>query len=645
MCGICGIYNYARQGLEISEDILAGMRDTLRHRGPDADGLWISPDRSVGLAHTRLSIIDLSAAGNEPMSNEDGTVWLTFNGEIYNHLELRAGLEAAGHRYRSRTDAETVIHAYEEWGLDCVGKFHGMFAFAVWDGRSRALHLVRDRLGIKPLYFHPGNGSVIFASECKGILAHPAVSARPDWQALGHYLTFGAVPAPFSGFQGIRKLHPAQIVTVSASGDVGAKFFWNLFSGAAREREELERYRGEERERYCWDRVRQLLGEAVAERKMADVPIGTFLSGGVDSSAVTSLLAANTRGAVNTFSVAARTARRGNELKYAALIAEKYRTRQRELLIGEESWMEQFSSLSYYQDDPISDPASIPQFFLARLARENGVPVIQLGEGGDENFFGYPYCIHLVNRHREFWGRYYRSPRFVRQLLAQGFKLKTKDPERREVLRRAADSEEYFWGPTIAFTELEKDRLLAPGPAGRVSSHGVISEIFSRYDRTGAWDDQPSRMTYLLLKLNLPELLLSRSDRMCMASGIEARVPFLDHRLVEFAYAVPYDYKVSGGQGKMILKDSVRDLLPGEILDRPKVGFAAGAKEILTPGLVDYSRDIFRKQKGLSEFLRADYVENLYSRLARGESNVSSKIWTILCLADWYRRWISGERS
>ena len=382
VCGICGILASTDQ-FETGLAHLEAMADTMIHRGPDDSGAWRSTDGAVALGHRRLSIVDLSPAGRQPMANEDDTIWITYNGEVYNHRALRAELEAKGHVYRSATDTESIVHLYEEEGPRCVERLHGMFALAIWDSRRRELFLARDRLGIKPLYYAQPPGGFIFASEIKSLLAHPAIVADLDEEAFSHYLTFLCTPAPLTMFQGIRKLAPAQRMTVSADGRVQIESYWSPFNEApAEEIAEMSEHEME-------TRLLALLRESIAKRMMSDVPFGVFLSGGVDSSTNVALMAELMEDPVRTFSVAFRDQERYNELEYARAVAKRFGTDHHEVVIDVDDLTAFLSDLIHHQDEPLADWVCVPLYYVSKLARDNGTIVVQVGEGSDELFHGY----------------------------------------------------------------------------------------------------------------------------------------------------------------------------------------------------------------------------------------------------------------
>src|SRR4051794_5290200 len=379
MCGICGILAFG-DGFPADAALVERMRDTIAHRGPDDAGSWEDPAARVALGHRRLSIIDLSSAGHQPMSNEDRTVWITFNGEIYNHAALRDELQAKGHRYRSNTDTETIVHLYEEEGARCVERLHGMFAFAIWDGRRRELFLARDRLGVKPMYLAMLPGGLVFGSEIKALLEHPAVVPELDEESLSDYLTYAFVPPPRTMYRGIGKLAPAERVTVRADGRSTRDVYWSPFSSDV-----AERVAGMSEAEMC-EELLELLRRSIGKRMMSDVPFGVFLSGGLDSSTNVALMSQLSEGPVRTFSTAPRGHAAYDELEYARIVAREFDTDHHEVIIDGDDMRASLPTLLYHQDEPLADWTSIPQHYVSKLVRDSGTIVVQAGEGADELF-------------------------------------------------------------------------------------------------------------------------------------------------------------------------------------------------------------------------------------------------------------------
>jgi len=632
MCGIAGIAQLST-GEPVERSLLERMTKRLAHRGPDDDGILL--DGPVGLGHRRLAIVDLSPTGRQPMPNEDETVWVIFNGEIYNHQALRRGLEARGHRYRGRSDTETIVHLYEERREACVDELEGEFAFALWDGSRRRMLLARDRLGVKPLYYTLQEGSLLFASEIKAILEHPGVPRKVDLEALYHYLTFFTTPAPSTLFDGIRKLPPGHLLTWDGRSQPVLRPYWRLAEAALRTT----------RTESDWvEAVRERVKLAVDSRMMSDVPVGVFLSGGIDSSTALGLMARGSSRPVETFSVGFKDNPAYNELDYARLAAKRFGGNYHEVLIGSEDMVDYLPSLIYHQDEPIADPVCVPLYFVSRLAREHGVKVVQVGEGADELFAGYPGYLTALSLYDRAWRRFTALPSSLRALvyqgLAPGFRALGRVKEL-DHLHRAALGEELFWGNAIAFRELEKRPLLrGPLGGGALTSHDVVRAQLGQLE--SAWPDADvlQRMIYLDLTLRLPELLLMRVDKITMSTSVEARVPFLDHHLVELTFGLPRSLRVRTGP-KHLLKKVVRDLLPAEIIDRPKQGFAAPIKEWFRgPSAALLTTRLERSGLWDLDCFDVAHVRDLLRRHREGHSDLSTRLWCLLNLALWYDDWI-----
>ncbi|MBI2457920.1 MAG: asparagine synthase (glutamine-hydrolyzing), partial [candidate division NC10 bacterium] len=454
MCGIVGVYNYGNPGLPLQAGTIAGMRDTMEHRGPDDAGVFVSPDGKLGLGHRRLSILDLSSLGHQPMATADGRYWIVYNGEVYNFRELRAELEPKGYTFRSTSDTEVLLALYAEYGPKMLHRLRGMFALAIWDAREERLWLARDRIGIKPLYYTCRDGRFLFASEIKAILAFPGIPRSVHLPGLHHFLSFLTTPAPLTLFEGIRKLPAGHTLTVQRDGSVALEEWWDVFDGVQ------PSATGDEAA--IPGHILHLLRESIRYRMVSDVPFGVFLSGGIDSSTNVALMAELMDRPVETFSIGFTGEERYNEFPYARQIAERFRTTHHEVQIGVNDLIGFLPQLIHHQDEPIADPVCVPVYFVARLAKEHGVTVCQVGEGSDELFCGYPL-----------WGWFLRAARWN-----QGFGLLPR-PVRRwapallraagkqhglpyECLRRASEGESLFWSGAEAFYESQKAELLTP---------------------------------------------------------------------------------------------------------------------------------------------------------------------------------------
>ena len=631
MCGIAGALVFTNGGFSVTESYITKMRDTMAHRGPDGFGTWVAADGRVGLGHRRLSIIDLSDAAAQPMSNEDDTLWISFNGEIYNHAEIRNELErVGGHRWKTdHSDTEVILHAFEQWGIDCLEKFRGMYAIGLWDGRKRELWLIRDRLGIKPLYYSIHHGRITFASEIKALLTDPDQKRAVDEEALYHYLSFLTTPAPQTLFDGIRKLSCATWLRVKEDGRIQEHRYWDVWdhtiSLTGLPEEEI---------------ARKLLAElrtAVSLRKVSDVPVGVFLSGGIDSSTNAALFSEGEGRPVRTFTIgyAGEYESYRNEVHYARRMAREVGAEYHERLLTMDDLIAFLPEMVRLQDEPIADPVCVPVYYVSKLARDNGVIVCQVGEGADELFWGYPDWRTALTLQK--WDDL-PVPRVLKRAGLTALRFFGKEETvYYEWLRRGAEGIPVFWGGAEAFTEAQKRRLLSPRLRERfkeLTSWQVLRPIRQRYEDK-AWERSPLQwMSYLDLNLRLPELLLMRVDKMSMGVSLEGRVPFLDHKFVELAMSIPEAVKTRHGVAKYILKKAVRGIIPDELIDRRKQGFGVPVHEWFFGRLGD------RARKELDVFLNAtDYLDRTFvmSLVAR---NSGPSVWYLLNFALWWKEYI-----
>jgi asparagine synthase (glutamine-hydrolysing) len=635
MCGICGVLNLSPSAAAVDAPMLRAMSDTLRHRGPDAEGCFTAADGRVGFGFRRLSIVDL-ATGDQPMANEDESLWLVFNGEIYNHAAHRPGLEARGHHFRSRCDAEVILHLYEELGPDCVHQLRGMFAFALWDSRRHELLLARDRIGIKPLYFAITPQSLVFGSEIKSLLAHPSLQPRLNESALSLYLTFAATPAPQTLFEGIQKLPPGHRLIVDAeSGHQRLERYWEPLPDP-RERETRR-----EPEEYV-ERLEALVRESIGLRMMSDVPYGAFLSGGVDSSLNVALMAELADRPVHTYSVAIDGDPSSDELDFARAVAERYGTRHHEVRIGEQDFLNYLPELVWHQDEPLADPVCVPLHAISEAARASGTKVIQVGEGSDELFSGYTSYAFFSDFHRRVWRPYLALPHVVRRAASNVAPLLTLD--RADVLVRGADGGELFWGGAIPFYDRHKRELLT-GVDDRVGQR-TVAALYAEVDRGVPHATQLDRMIGIELRQRLPELLLMRVDKVTMGSSLEARVPYLDHKLVEFALAMPAEVKYRQGVTKWVLKRVAERVgLDRQLVYRPKRGFCGSASNMLSPRLLERAeQDILDSPFARSRF-NMGFVRRMLAEQRAGRADHNFRLWTLWNLVAWHACWFDRAPS
>ncbi len=636
MCGISGVFHFQNSQC-VEKKILKQMADSIAHRGPDDEGFYVSSDEKLGFGFRRLSIIDLSPTGHQPMTNEDKTVWAMFNGEIYNFQELRQELIKKGHVFESQSDTETIIHGYEEEDLAIVERLNGMFAIALWDEKKKRLWLVRDRLGIKPIYYTVQNGTLIFGSEIKAILAHPEVKKKLNEEALFHYLTFACCPAPYTLFEGIKKLPAGWYLTVDEKG-VKEHQYWDAIGGKEAGKKSEEDY---------IKNIRDILTDSVQRQMVCDVPFGVFLSGGIDSSTNVALMTAARGQPVDSFSINVKELPKYDEFKWARKVAQIFQSRHHEITVGPQDLMSFLPTLAHHADDPNGDPVCFPLYAISKLIRESGVIVAQVGEGSDELFAGYDHYRIVVDFWKKWWQKLEALPRPLKKMLFELSKI-TKNPGHdlhRDQLRKLAQAEEFFWGGAIAFSEFSKWDIFTQDFRRRMegrTSFDVIKPYYEKMDREAPNADFLTRMVYLELKIRLPELLLMRVDKITMANSIESRVPFLDHRLVELAMQIPMDLKIKNGVSKYILKQAVRGILPDDVIDRKKQGFGAPVGEWLNTALRQELPEVLWKSKiWEANIFDRSVVEKLVQNHQDGKAEASFRIWNLITLALWYDRWMA----
>ena len=635
MCGIAGIVVSDRlDKLEPDERVrLTRMRDSLTHRGPDDAGTWC--DEQAGLAHRRLSIVDL-AAGHQPLSNEDGSIWVVFNGEIYNHADIRPELEASGHIYRTRCDTETIVHAYEQWGDRCVERFRGMFAFAIWDAPRRRLLLARDRLGIKPLYWTMRAGRLLFGSEIKAILASGLAPAQPNEQALPELLGTRYLSGTETLFSGIHRLMPGHLL-VHQNGAPTVRQWWDIPAG--RQGPDVDRLSDGD----AVAQFRTKLEDAVRTRLMSDVPLGMFLSGGLDSSAIAALMARTIDRPLETFSVAFRQ-RAFSELVYARQVATAIKAHSHEIVIDEHDFFGALPRLVWHEDEPIAHPSSVPLYFVSKLASER-VKVVLTGEGSDELLAGYgKYPRALANwRAGALWQL---APEPIRQFVAGS--VVPRLPGRvgryamRSFLAMPRTPEAMFFDNFASIGLTRQSTLMSPRLA-RLATPAAYAASRAYFDAPNGHSTTLDRLLYADLKTYLVELLM-KQDQMSMAASIESRVPFLDHHLVEFAAALAPRMKLRGFHTKWILREAVKTLLPAEILTRTKMGFPVPFSLWLRGGGADLARDVLldsrARQRGVID---PSAVAALIDAHADGTCDGGDALWTLMNVELWYRTFIDGE--
>jgi asparagine synthase (glutamine-hydrolysing) len=625
---------YPDQRERADRGVLAEMNAQIAHRGPDDDGFFV--EGNVGLAMRRLSIIDVKT-GHQPLSNEDERIWIVYNGEIYNHQQLRADLESKGHRYRTRSDTESIVHLYEEYGRDCVKYLRGMFAFAIWDRKQRRLFVARDRLGIKPLYYSFDGKRFLFGSEIKTILAYPGVKAEFNPSTLAEYLAFGYIAGEETMFRGVKKLLPGRTLELSEGGEMRIQSYWDMPCAEESERRPRE---------YYVKTYRELLEECVASHLMSDVPLGVFLSGGLDSSAVAALTTKIRKQPIETFAVGYGEDA-FSELPFARQVAEHIGSKHHEVRLSREEFFGNLPRLIWHEDEPIVWPSSISLYSVARLARER-VTVVLTGEGSDETLAGYTrYAWTLMNSRMD---SVYRSltPGFLRNLVRRGIgagplgaTLHRKLEHTFLVRDGASWPSFYFDNFYSAFSTSEEEELLTE--EARQAANDAYAGSMAYWERSSG--ELLHRLLYTDIKTYLLELLM-KQDQMSMAASIESRVPFLDHVLVEFTAGIPAEYSIKGLAGKHILKEAVQDLLPHSIVYRKKMGFPTPwAYWLAGPQLDDLERLLLEPRTLERRLFKPEAITRMFAEHRAHRRDHGNRIWRLLNLETWMRVFIDGERS
>ena len=629
MCGISGKV-YFDQHRSVEKDDIQAMADVLYHRGPDGGGIHVS--KNVGLAHRRLAIIDLRESANQPMCNEDGSVWVTFNGEIYNFQELRDTLEQQGHQFRTSSDTEVIVHAYEEYGRGCVTKFLGMFAFAIWDVRTQTLFLARDRVGKKPLYYHFGSDRLLFGSEIKALLAEGSIQPVPDPIAMDHFLALQYIPSPLTAFRGIQKLPAAHWLELK-DGQIEIGRYWKL------------RYTPKQIlsvqdaiEEFKWR-----MDEAVRIRMISDVPLGAFLSGGIDSSAVVASMARKATHPVKTF-CAGFDDSAFDEREYARMIASGNGTDHTELLVHAPV-KDILPRLAWYYDEPFGDSSALPSYAIAQLTRQH-VTVVLNGDGGDENFAGYDrYITDRLVRNADYLPLgMWKGLKAMLQGLPSAWL--TKQPFKKmsriaDVLAQDPGRRYAAWG--AHFSPRERQQLYADSFQSIVACsdpEGLFSKVFEESDADNCTDAALDAD----VALYLADDLLVKMDRASMAHSLEARSPFLDHTLMEFVASLSPKMKLAGNQKKYLLKASLRGEIPDEILDRPKMGFCVPLARWFQEDLREMAHDVLlssrAKQRG---YFSALGIERLLTEHCSHQVDHGSHLWDLLVFELWNRTFVDGD--
>lgn len=620
MCGICGILNIDNAEF-VDRDLIGAMNQTLVHRGPDGGDVYCNAN--FGMGHRRLSIIDLDS-GKQPLSNEDGTIWVSFNGEIYNYLELIPPLKAKGHVFKTRSDTEVLVHLYEEKGEKMLEDLRGMFAFSIWDEKKKKLFIARDRVGKKPLYYYfKDHKHLVYGSEIKAILRSDLVERKVNYQALDHYLSFLYVPTPQSIFEGVQKLPPGHFL-VCENGQLRIQQYWDLQYPASGEPRKSDHY--------YLEQFKEILTEAVRIRLRSDVPLGAFLSGGIDSSAVVAIMSEINPGKVETVSIGF-TEDEYNELPYAKQISDLFGCKYNEFFVGAET-AEIIPTLVGFFDEPFADPSFIPTYYVSKATRQK-VTVALSGDGGDETLAGYSrHSIELLEHKLRRFSRYLPA-----NFLSKMYQVLPEGTRGRNILGNlscAPDEAAARKHYNLLFNHLLKKQLYA-NPA----LHSDFSERFRRLYNGSSATTILDKILYLDIKTYLPDDILVKVDRMSMAVGLECRAPLLDHKVIEFLTTVPPELKLRDGVTKFILKDMLSKKIPENILNRKKQGFRLPIEVWLKGELKEFASDILLGPTlGNRGLFDTSFVARMWSEFLNDKRDYAHQLWQLLILEIWYRKYM-----
>ena len=624
MCGIGGMVEFKNKKL-VSEEFLLKINKLQKHRGPDASGIWIEKNKKVGLAHTRLSILDVSKKANQPFVDKGYVV--TFNGEIYNFKDIKEILEKKGYKFTTNnSDTEVLLFAYKEWKTDCLNYLRGMFAFAIWDNDENKLWLVRDRVGVKPVYYKKNSERLIFASEIKAILLDKSYKPQIDEESLFHYLSFLCTPAPNTMFKGIKKLEPGSWLLIDQTGKIKKKKYWDPIKNKEDFINDEPTFK---------KRIFKELNNSVKLRTVSDVDVGVFLSGGIDSSTNATLFSKSSKNPIKTFSIGYDKNYKSykSELEYARLVSQNIGSKHFEKKLSKKHFTTIIEKMIFHQDEPISDPVCFPIYYVSQLAISQNVKVCQVGEGADELFFGYSNWARTIKINQILKNLFFF--RFLKKIIKSLMNfLKLDHIYSFDLLSRSIKKLPIFWSGAEAFSESEKKRILSKQMKKKFSSRSsweIIKPHFNIFNKKAKYNNLENWMTYIDLKLRLPELILMRIDKMSMACGLEARVPFLDHVLISKMIDIPKNIKFKNRNLKSLLKDCVKDLIPKIIIKRKKQGFGLPLKDWFSDGL-----GINEEQIIMNFVKETDYFdENEVSKILSKRKS-DTRIWFLLNLAIWW---------
>ncbi|HRP02379.1 MAG TPA: asparagine synthase (glutamine-hydrolyzing) [Candidatus Kapabacteria bacterium] len=636
MCGIAGVIDN-RTTSQTNHNLLKRMSDVIVHRGPDSDGQWLSDDLKCGFSFRRLAIIDLSENGNQPMHTPDGRYHIVFNGEIYNHKEIRKELLSKGYNYHSNTDTETILYGYQEWGTKLFNKLLGMWAIAIWDSKDNSILLCRDRIGIKPLYYYLKDNILVFGSEIKSILQHPDIKATVNYREMVNLLHFSMTGTEGTLFEGIKKL-PSGHFLVSYKSDITITQYWTPLSN-------VQNIQSQD-ENQIISNILAHLRTAIKDRMMSDVPFGVFLSGGIDSSLNVALMSEIMDRPVDTYTVGFSDLEKYNELYYANLIAKKFKSNHHEILINKNDAFDSLDDLTWHTDEPNGDPVCIPLYYLSKLTKNSGTTVIQVGEGSDEQFFGYDWIIRDWKFNNSYHKYFNLLPQLLKQLVFSSVSpLLNKNGYYiiSEYIRRSTYNEELYKTGSNRFTPIHLNYLLNNKYKNLINEPNLmINKIYDEISRNYPQADQMQKMVYIELRHRLAETLLMRVDKITMAHSLEARVPFLDSRLVEYTMSLNEKQRLPNTKiPKYLLKKAAENILPNEVIYRKKQGFAAPVKEWLRNEWFNPVYDIINQSFFVTEnIFDINYINRLFKLHKDNKFNFQNEIYILLMISLWHKKFI-----
>ncbi|MBL4710647.1 MAG: asparagine synthase (glutamine-hydrolyzing) [Flavobacteriales bacterium] len=634
MCGISGFFNYSNGSIQNGEGLIRKMNGVMEHRGPDDSGVWANEKRNVFLGHQRLSILDLSSAGHQPMHSSQCTNTIVFNGEIYNYKELKKQLKI--NDFQSNSDTEVLLELYAEEKKSFLSELRGMFAFSIWNEEKQQLRLARDRAGQKPLYYTIQNEIFAFSSQLKSLFELPWVKRELDEEALYHFLTFNHLVPPFTMFKGIHKFEPGHEMIVGEAGILSYKPYWKLDLAPTVEKSKI-----------LEDKVYEDLERSVEYRMISDVPVGAFLSGGVDSSAIVAMMSKRTTTPIKTYSIGFEGQSDYDELAYAREVAELFGTEHIEKVVKAEDFKRLLPEIVEIFDEPIADSTCIPIYFLSQLAKENGTKVILTGDGADELFGGYSNWIKY-NKIYPYYQAYGKLPKVFRKGLSTLYGKYNKASPTYEMLKRSEKHQDFFWSGAKGFKESTKNDFLTDGFLLRTAtfdSFSVIEDLKKEFNSLNQKEesDYINWLCFTGLRNIIPNLYANRLDKLTMAHSVEGRSPFLDHDIIQNAFSIRGGLKIREGEAKYILKKSLERLLPNEVLYRKKQGFCVPLKEWGTDIMVEYLEEELGSFCSTVDIFKEDKLRAILEKVKSGKSNNINMLWTIYFLIQWYNKWMRNE--